>query len=834
MFLCLFFNLLNFILECFSNINLCAALCLNVYLQNGRFLNGHNWNDISFRDCSQSQFYYHHQVPHHGWDSFYAGGTYVPYHGWDFRSAGGTYVPHHISESTISAVGPLHRPQPKAYCKICKVKLSSYKNLEEHNRGKKHQRMLKPREDTETLRIANGKIPNSQVDLAVQPKKILKSGENGCKEKKVISEATVSKHKNKGVTSEVPDEGKPRDNTRVQGGVTSEVPAEGKPRDNTRVQGAVTSEVPVEGKPRDNTNARGHNFKRKISGAKTGKYMKTNDGVRRPMEASKLDINSPSAYVESPVQLPALATHPTATSHTVAPSPVVGSSFKFVYQHILAFQTQVLAGKEYHDIPNPTVETRNHPHAASYSNINPQPEVVSSDSAAKGIKPSKMGYCKICEVHLPPPGKMKELELHNKGKRHQRMLRHGRELKQQQILGSQKSSNEQISNSHKNLVVQQKTEKNGDPLKMSSEASMSEHKNYLQKGMGLTSEFAAKGPEMKPTDNSGGHSHGFNHKSRRAETGKYMKNDEVRRPVESSKLNINSQLKSVESPVQNSIPALAPLPGPIASHIIAPTLVVESSLEPQIQHISSSQTPVSEGNEHYEIENPNVEATDQPHGPADSNINIQTEDMGSDSAAMAMAPSVGFMTSQVFAPSLAVASNCEPQIQHVFKTCVLEENKKHHEIQNPTLKTNYQPPTSARSSSELQIQHVLHIETESQLSEGTTDPGSQNCTEKNNQLLPSVLAEFNSPSCCGADAHSADGCSNHEQEMDIITRPSGSGTTQRSQVLLIFYFYVMLTNNSLLKRFRYKIAINLLFGVSELILSITITVTGWLCITYPL
>nr|XP_007152081.1 hypothetical protein PHAVU_004G100500g [Phaseolus vulgaris]ESW24075.1 hypothetical protein PHAVU_004G100500g [Phaseolus vulgaris] len=91
---------------------------------------------MPFRDCSQSQFNYHDQVPHHGWDFRYAGGTYVPHHGRDFHPAGGTYLPHHTSEPTISALGPLHSPQPRPYCKICEVKMSSYKHMEEHNRGK--------------------------------------------------------------------------------------------------------------------------------------------------------------------------------------------------------------------------------------------------------------------------------------------------------------------------------------------------------------------------------------------------------------------------------------------------------------------------------------------------------------------------------------------------------------------------------------------------------------------------------------------------------------------------------------------------------------------------
>ncbi|XP_014517549.1 uncharacterized protein LOC106775032 isoform X2 [Vigna radiata var. radiata] len=747
---------------------------------NWRSPNGNIWNDISFRDCGQSQFNYygqvphhgrdfHHggdcgqsqfnyygQVPHHGRDFHHGGGTYVPRNGWDLHSAGGTYVPHHTPEPTIPALGPLHRPQPRLNCKICDVKLCGYKSIEEHNLGKKHRRMLKLREETDKQRISNGQIPNSQVDLAGQPKRILKSGEKGCAEIKVISEATSAKHKNY---------------VRKDKGVTPEVPAEGKPRNNTSTQGVVKPEVPAHGKPRDDTSAQSHNFKRKIDGAKTGKYMKTNDGARRPMESSKLDTNSRSASVISPIQIPVSAPLPSVTSPAITPLPVEGSSFKFVHQRILTLQTQVWEGNE---IPNPTVETRNHPHVASSSNINTQPKALSSDSEAKVIKPSKMGYCKICEVRLPPL--TKDIELHNKGKRHQR------ELKLQQRLGSSKSSYGQISNSHKNLVVQSKTvqiteTKQHMLTNMSSEASILEQKSYLQKVMGLTSEFAAKGPEMKPTDNSGYKNHGFNYKSRRAKRGKHKKKN---LPMESSKVNIISQLKSVEFPVQNSVPALAALLGPVASHIIAPTLLVESSLEPQIQHISSSKAPVLEGNEHYEIENRNLEVTDQSHAPADSDIKIQIEDMGSNSAAMAVVPSEGFMTSQVFAPSLDVASNFEPQTQHVLQTSVLG-NKELPEIDNLTLKTNYQPSTSARSSSEPQIELVLHIETESQLSERTSNSESRNCVdEKNNQLVPSVLAEFNSPSCHQAISHSADGCSNHEQKMDIIMHQSG--TTQQSQL----------------------------------------------------
>ncbi|RDX77421.1 hypothetical protein CR513_42465, partial [Mucuna pruriens] len=816
----------------------------------GRFQNRSDWNDISFRGCSQSQFNYHDQVPHHGWDFCYAGGTYVPHQ---------TYGP------TIPAVAPLQQPQPAVYCKICEVKLGSYKNVEAHNNGKKHKKMLNLLEELQRGN-SNGQIPNSEMNLVVQPKTDLKSGKNGCPEKNWSSEATIAEHKNY-----------------LQKDIR------------------VTSEVPVKVKPRNSTGAQGHSFKRKIGGAKTGsKYMKTNDGVRQLMKSSKLDINSVSDSI--PVQIPASTPWPAVTSHIRAPSPVVGLSFKLPYQHVSASQTQVFEGNEYHGIQNPTVETNDLPHARADSSINTQPEDVSSDSSARA-RPPKVAYCKICEVQLPTCNS-NELKTHNNGKRHQRMLK-----LQHEELQRLKSSNGKIPNSQKNLVVQPKavqiSGKNEHLLKnKSSEASILKHKNYLQKDMGLTSEIPAKGPERKPRDNSGAQGHYFEHKIRGARTGKYIKTNDGIRRLESSELDINSPSKSVESPVQNSIPALAPLPGPMASQIMAPTLVVGSSFELQFQHISASQTHISEGKEHHDIQNPTAEMTDQPHAPADSNINTQTEDISSDSAAIAMASSEGFMASQVSSPSLAVGSGFEPQIQHVLLTRVLE-SKEHHDIQNPTMETNDQPqsislelhapegsdvktqtyvtsdteaiaigspkgrteshafklspsvgssfepqiqhilqtvvseskvnnevrnptvetndqpqsisvelhapagsdisiqtedgtsdsaamaigpasqvsipPTAVGSSFVSQIQHDLHIETEPQLSKAAADCESQNCSDgENNQLLPSVVVEFNSHSGSSTNTQTANGSSKDEQKMDIPM--NHSGITQLSQV----------------------------------------------------
>ncbi|KAK7380443.1 hypothetical protein VNO78_32954 [Psophocarpus tetragonolobus] len=765
--------LLNLILECCSHINLCTASCLHVYLQMGRFRNINECNDISIRGYSQSWFNYHGQVPHHGWN---------------FHYAGDMHLPHEISRP----VGPLHQPQPVAYyCKICEVRLGNYKNMEQHNNGKKHRRMLSLHEESQRPRMSKGDIPNSQVNLAVQPSTVQNSPNNECQEKNVSSEATVAKHKNY-----------------LQKDI------------------AVSPEVPAEGKPRDNTSAQGHNFKHNISGTKTGKYMKTNDGLRRSMEPSKFDINSVSDSIDSPVQIPALTPQLAVISHTMTPSPVVGTSFKHVYQRVLALQTEVLKVKENHEIQNPAVETNGHPHVVADSNLFTQPEDVSSDSVARVLGLPKMRYFQL------PNCNNDQLEMHNKRKihqdivRHQDMLRCKRESKLKEEILRKKTSNGQILDSQKNLVQHKTAQisgKNKDQLKnMSFEASILKHNNFLQKGKGLSSEIPAKGPEMKARDNSGAKQHRFKHKIRGTNTGKYIKtNDGVRRPMESSKLNIKSLSKSVESPVRCSIQAV---PKPVASQTMTPTLVAGSSFEQHFQQVSASKTPVSEGKEHYEIQNCTAEITDHPHAPTDSNINTQIEDKSYDSAAIAMAPSEGFMASQVCPPLLAVTSCFEPQNQRVLQTDVLE-SKEHQGIQNSTFETNdqlqsismelhtpvgldinsladvssdtdviaigpqkmlteshaFEVSLAVGSNFESQTQYNLQNETEPQLSKGTADCESQNCTdEKNNQLLPSVVVEFNSPPGSSTSTQTSDGCYKDEQKMNILT--CLSRTTQLSQV----------------------------------------------------
>ncbi|XP_027358505.1 uncharacterized protein LOC113867399 [Abrus precatorius] len=629
----------------------------------GGFQNRGDWNDISFRGYSQSQFTYHDQIPHYGWD---------------FHYAGGPYLPHQTSRPPIPAVAPIHRPQPVAYCKICEVKLGNYKNVEAHNNGKKHRRMLELHEQSKRLKTSNGHIPNSQTSAIVQPKTILKSGRNQYLAKNASSKVTISKHKNY-LQKDIE--------------VTTEVPLEGS-----------------EGKPRDNTGAWGHSFKRKISTDKTGKYLKTNDGARRPMESSKFDVNAVSNSVESPIQMPASA-----------PTPVVGSSFKLSHQHVSASQTPESKDREYNENQNPIVEMNNQSHAPAGFDINAQTTHVNSDSTAIATGPPKgfmvsqgfapqpqVAYCKICEVRLPG---YKNVEMHNIGKRHQRML------EQQKELQGRKASKGHISNSQMNSVVQprrvQKSGKREHQVKnVSSEASTLKHKNYLPKDIGVTTEVPVQGPE-KPKDHTGLQGHGFGYKiiepaskylktnnggKRSMDSSKHDirnptagKNDQPHAPADS---NINNQTE-----VASSDSAAIAIPSPeglLTSQVVfTPPEAVRSSFEPQTQHVL--QTQVLESKLHHEIQNLAMEANDQLqsmsvelHAPAGSDINAQTDDVRSESAAIAIGPPKGLTESRAFELSLPAASSYEPQFQCVLKTEV-SECKVHHKIQNPTMGTNHQP-----------------------------------------------------------------------------------------------------------------------------------------------
>ncbi|KAI5437117.1 hypothetical protein KIW84_023296 [Lathyrus oleraceus] len=141
----------------------------------------------------------------------------------------------------------------------------------------------------------------------------------------------------------------------------------------------VPAEISNISKVMDNTDAKCHVFKHEIEGTTGGKYIKTNDGTRRFVKSSKIEVNAVSNSVKSLVQTPEIA----PPSGCVAPSEIAPvfaerSSFELQSQHVSASLSQ-----------NTTVEKNDQPqstpvelNASSNSNIVAETEYTSSDFAA--------------------------------------------------------------------------------------------------------------------------------------------------------------------------------------------------------------------------------------------------------------------------------------------------------------------------------------------------------------------------------------------------------------------------------------------------------------------
>ncbi|XP_061351365.1 uncharacterized protein LOC133296408 [Gastrolobium bilobum] len=477
--------------------------------------------DTSYRYNNMSQFNSNDHVPH-------LGGV--------VHSSGGRYLPHQTS-------GP-------AWCEICEVTLNSHKIMKVHKNGKRHRGLLKLHEESKKNLFSNGQqreqMSNSQMNSVVQPKLVLKSEKLGCLVENVSSEATAAKHKS-----------------------------------------YLGKDI---GKPSDNFGAQGHGFKRKsagAAGATGGKYMKTNNGIRKPMDSSKLAAKALSSYVESVVQVPArVRDNFGAQSHGLKRKSAGATGGKYM--------------KTNNGIRKP---------------------MDSSKLAAKALS-------SYVESVVQVPARVRD---------------------------------------------------------------------------------------------------------------KYLKtNTLIRKPMDSSNLGVNA-LSDHAGPIVQ-VPAVALPSGAVASQIKAPTPVVGSSFELQIQHVSASETQVSEGKKHQQIQNPTLETNVQPqsisvelNALAGSNIRTQTEDVSYDSTAIAVAPPKEPMASPVLASEPVVGSSFES-----------------------------------------------HTETEPQGSEAITHYESQNPTDKsNNQLLSSVLMEFDGASGSGFNTQTADGSSKAEEKMDVLTPKFG--LTQLSQ-----------------------------------------------------
>ncbi|RHN51341.1 putative chromatin regulator PHD family [Medicago truncatula] len=177
--------------------------------------------------------------------------------------------------------------------------------------------------------------------------------------------------------------------------------------------------VPAERSKRklmDNTGAKDDGSKLDIRGAVGDKYMKMDNGVRKPVKSSKPEANAKSGSVKSLVQRPGLKSskpevnaksssvkslvqkpglkQPSGcvASPKMTPIPVEGSSFEIQSRHVSASLSQESKGNEHHKFQN-IVEKNDQPqlvNASTGSNMthtagsmtNNQTEVVNSDFAA--------------------------------------------------------------------------------------------------------------------------------------------------------------------------------------------------------------------------------------------------------------------------------------------------------------------------------------------------------------------------------------------------------------------------------------------------------------------
>ncbi|CAL5185346.1 unnamed protein product [Lathyrus oleraceus] len=287
------------------------------------------------------------------------------------------YLPHQMPGSS------------SVYCKICDVKFGRT-NFVEHDNGRKHQMLLALRELSMKQKASNGKerrqIPNSsQVNRIVQREEVSKS-ENGHAVENVSCEAPSIRNK------EVPAEGSKRkfgDNSGVKDcGLKGENVSHEAPSFKNK-------KVPAESSKRilnDNTDAKDHGFEHEIGVATGGKYMKTNNGIRKPMKSSKSEVNALSNSVKSQVSE---LTPPSGrlASLKIAPIPVKRSSFKVQSQHVSSSQTKKSKGKEHLKFQNTTVEKNDQPHST---------QVESNASAGSNrTEPMRCDFAEIVPPQVP-------------------------------------------------------------------------------------------------------------------------------------------------------------------------------------------------------------------------------------------------------------------------------------------------------------------------------------------------------------------------------------------------------------------------------------------------
>ncbi|KAI9181265.1 hypothetical protein LWI28_013097 [Acer negundo] len=154
-----------------------------------------------------------------------------------------------------------------AWCKICRVDCNTPEILEQHKNGKRHKKNLQTHAELQNLNKVitgeqNVQLPNPEVQTEVfQPEKVEGSGEKQLKQESVPSQAPTDNDRNE---TELP-------NNSV---------------DKVEVNTVDSTEDPQR-KTRDQFVARGRGLKRKMRGGRGGKYMRTSEGSRRPVEPPK-------------------------------------------------------------------------------------------------------------------------------------------------------------------------------------------------------------------------------------------------------------------------------------------------------------------------------------------------------------------------------------------------------------------------------------------------------------------------------------------------------------------------------------------------------------------
>lgn len=157
---------------------------------------------------------------------------------------------------------PFWQPPRMAWCELCRVDCNTLEILEQHKNGKRHKKNLKVHEELQKLNKGITGQSNEQMPNAVTKPDVRQSEKvEGFVDNQPLPEK---------LTSEIV----PNDNVNDT------------EQQNDAVDNSEASAEP-EKKSRDQLSARRHGTKRKMRGGRGGKYIRANEGLRRPVEPPK-------------------------------------------------------------------------------------------------------------------------------------------------------------------------------------------------------------------------------------------------------------------------------------------------------------------------------------------------------------------------------------------------------------------------------------------------------------------------------------------------------------------------------------------------------------------